>query len=199
MSSADLQPAPHHEALLFDWDGTVADSQQVNFEVLREALVPVGVVLEQSWFDARTGVSSREMIAMLAAAQGVDVDPAAVAARRDEAYLRRAHQIGEVRAVTDVLRRHHGQRRTALATGGARRTVTSTATALGLLELFDVVLTREDVQRGKPAPDLFLLAAERLGVEARGCLVFEDSDEGLAAAEAAGMDAVDVRPLRRVA
>ncbi|MEV4872808.1 HAD-IA family hydrolase [Streptomyces syringium] len=66
--------------------------------------------------------------------------------------------------------------------------------ATGLEGLFDVVVTREDVARGKPAPDLFTEAARRLGVRPARCLVVEDADEGLAAARAAGMDAVDVRP-----
>jgi HAD superfamily hydrolase (TIGR01509 family) len=56
------------------------------------------------------------------------------------------------------------------------------------------VVVREDAERGKPAPDLFLEAARRLDVPPRRCLVVEDAEEGLAAARAAGMDAVDVRP-----
>ncbi|TDB82291.1 HAD family phosphatase [Micromonospora sp. KC721] len=195
-SAADLEPACRHEALLFDWDGTLADSQSVNFQVLRAALEPTGVVLEQPWFDARTGMSTREMVALLAAAQDVMVDTEVVAGRRDAAYLQRAHEVGEIEVVTSVLRNHRSHRKTALATGGARQTVTATAAALRLFDLFDVVVTREDVERGKPAPDLFLLAAERLGVAAGQCLVYEDSDEGLAAAADAGMDAIDVRPLR---
>jgi beta-phosphoglucomutase-like phosphatase (HAD superfamily) len=197
--AADLEPAARHEALLFDWDGTLADSQLVNFQVLSAALEPTGVVLAQPWFDARTGMSTREMVTLLAGAQDLDVDPEIVAGRRDAAYLQRAHEVGEVEMVTSVLRRHTGRRKIALATGGTRTTVTATAVALSLLDLFDVVVTREDVEQGKPAPDLFLLAAERLGVAAGRCLVYEDSDEGLAAAANAGMDAIDVRPLRLLA
>jgi beta-phosphoglucomutase-like phosphatase (HAD superfamily) len=104
--------------------------------------------------------------ALLAAAREADVDPEIVAARRDAAYLRCAHEVGEVEAVTSVLRRHNSRRKIGLATGGARRTVTVTAVASGLFDLFDVVLTRGDVERGKPAPDLFRLAAQRLGVAA---------------------------------
>jgi HAD superfamily hydrolase (TIGR01509 family) len=63
---------------------------------------------------------------------------------------------------------------------------------------FAEVITIEDVQQGKPAPDLFLLAAERLGVPPQGCVVYEDSAQGLAAARAAGMAAVDVTKARMV-
>ncbi|GIG23617.1 fructose-1-phosphate phosphatase YqaB [Cellulomonas chitinilytica] len=191
-----LRPADRHVALLFDWDGTVADSQQVNFEVLRTALDGVGLTLDQGWFDARTGVSSREMVRMVADLAQTDVDVDAVAAARDRVFLERVDEVGEVRHVVDVLRAEHGRRRTALATGGTAATVLPTVRALGLGSLFDVTVTRGDVARGKPAPDIFLRAAELLGVDPAGCLVYEDSDEGLQAALTAGMDAVDVRPLR---
>jgi HAD superfamily hydrolase (TIGR01509 family) len=195
-SPDDLEPGDDHAALLFDWDGTLADSQTVNYEVLRDALQARGAHLDRAWFDARTGVSSAEMATLVAKLSGVELDPVAVAADRDAAYLIRAQEVKEVPLVASVLRRHRHQRKVALATGGGRQTVTATAQALALLDLFDVVVTREDVDHGKPAPDLFLLAADRLGVPPARCLVYEDSDEGLAAATAAGMDAIDVRPLR---
>jgi HAD superfamily hydrolase (TIGR01509 family) len=81
-----------------------------------------------------------------------------------------------------------------VASGGGGIVVRAGIDATGLAHLFDTVVTREDADRGKPAPDLFLEAARRLGVPAQRCLVVEDAEEGLAAARAAGMHAVDVRP-----
>ncbi|WP_051208608.1 HAD family hydrolase [Propionicicella superfundia] len=193
---ARLSPGRHHIALLFDWDGTVANSQQVNFESLRAALRDVHLDLEKSWFDARTGVSTREMVRMIADLARAEVDVDAVAAARDRAYLERVGQVGEVRFVVDLLRAERTRRGTALATGGGAETVLPTVDALGLRPLFDVIVTRNDVARGKPAPDIFLRAADLLQAEPSRCLVYEDSDEGLEAAAAAGMDAIDVRPLR---
>ena len=63
----------------------------------------------------------------------------------------------------------------------------------GWLDYFSAVVTGEDTERGKPEPDLFLLAAEKLRVAPQSCIVFEDTDEGLEAAAHAGMRAVDVR------
>lgn len=89
-------------------------------------------------------------------------------------------------------------------TRGLKLTITTDGTivsfepflrALGLADLFLVRVTHEDVSRGKPAPDLFLLALDRLGVTAEEASVYEDSDEGLQAALAAGIDALDVHPL----
>nr|WP_228514138.1 HAD-IA family hydrolase [Frondihabitans sp. VKM Ac-2883] len=197
-SPADLEPSEKHRALLFDWDGTLADSQLVNFKAIDGALAAAGLSIEKHWFEARTGVSTREMVAMLSVLQGIPVDVNAVAAHRDDAYLERVGEVGEVALVATVLRREHGSRATALATGGGARTVLATADSLGLRGFFDALVTREDVEEGKPAPDIFLRAASLLGAPAEACLVYEDSDEGIAAARTAGMDVIDVRPLRRL-
>ncbi len=76
--------------------------------------------------------------------------------------------------------------RTAVASSSVRRLVEHNLSASGLADLFDVVVTGEDVTRGKPAPDIFLLAASRLGVDPAACLVFEDAFTGIRAAHAAG-------------
>jgi len=86
----------------------------------------------------------------------------------------------------------------AVASGGTREIVEATLLTTKLLHLFNAVVTIEDVQgRGKPAPDIFLEAARRLHVAPGECTVFEDSDEGLDAARAAGMSATDVRLVYR--
>lgn len=149
------------------------------------------------WFSARTGLSTHDMVEALAIGRGLTIDVDLVAARRDEMYIALLADVGEVPHVTHILRRESGHRRTALATGGGAATVLATGDALDLRRYFDVEVTREDVDRGKPAPDIVLRAAALLDVHPRDCLVYEDSDEGLEAAAAAGMDAVDVRPLRR--
>ncbi len=195
----DLTPQPGHTALLFDWDGTLADSQLVNYYSLRDALQGVGLDLAQEWFDARTGLSTTEMVQILAAESDIAVDVSAISAARDRRYLQRLGEVGEVRFVVDLLRAERSRRKTALATGGGADTVLRTVYSLELHPLFDAIVTRGDVSRGKPAPDIFLLAAEKLGADPSECLVYEDSDEGLDAATTAEMDAVDVRPLRTLA
>ena len=75
----------------------------------------------------------------------------------------------------------------AIASGGTRDVVRSTLEKTGLAPLFPVVVTADDVQHGKPAPDMFLMAARLMGVAPGDCLVFEDGQPGIKAAEAAGM------------
>jgi len=105
------------------------------------------------------------------------------------------HTVQEIEAVADIARAHHGRVPMAVASSGFGRVVRETLTATGLIALFDVIVTADDVMHGKPAPDLFLLAAERLGAAAADCIVYEDGDPGLEAARRADMRAVDIRVL----
>ena len=75
----------------------------------------------------------------------------------------------------------------AVASGGHHELVDATLGVLGIAGLFDAVVCAEDYERGKPAPDPFLVSAKRMGVRPEDCVVFEDSPTGIEAAEAAGM------------
>ncbi|WP_051366367.1 HAD family hydrolase [Hamadaea tsunoensis] len=197
ISAAALEPPPDAQALLFDWDGTLADSTTANYHSLREGLQEHGHLLRRDWFDQRTGLSTHEMVRLLAAETGAPLDSSLVARRRDAAFLDRfVHTVEPVRPVLDIARTARAQgRRLAIATGGTTVSFAPTLDHLGIRDLFTVIVTREDVDNGKPAPDLYLLALSRLGVPARDAVVYEDSDEGLRAAAAAGIDAIDVRPV----
>ena len=81
----------------------------------------------------------------------------------------------------------------AVVTGSTRHVVTKTLEALGLSQIFPVVICADDVKNPKPAPDTFLMAAQELKVDPKTCVVFEDADPGIQGAKAAGMDIVDVR------
>ena len=100
--------------------------------------------------------------------------------------------------VVDVARRYHGRVPMAVASAGRREIVEDTLRATGIRDLFREIVTVEDVDgRTKPAPDLFLEAARRLGVDPERCTVFEDTDEGIEAAIRAGMSVTDVRTIHR--
>ena len=188
--------------LVFDWDGTLVDSTAANYRALADTLARYGITLDEDWYRARTGMSSDEMIRVLAEAQGWRVeapdglDVAAVSAERDAAFLRRPDAVRELTAVADIARTFAGTIPLAVASGGSGPVIRATIHTLGWDDLFEAVVTREDVTAGKPDPEIFRLAARRVGVAPGDCLVYEDSDEGLLAAERAGMPAIDVRPWR---
>jgi HAD superfamily hydrolase (TIGR01509 family) len=84
-----------------------------------------------------------------------------------------------------------------VASGGTQQVINDVLEHLGIRHLFDAVVTSEMVKRQKPAPDIFLEAARRIGVDPGCCRAYEDTDLGLQAIRAAGMEAVDVRMMRR--
>jgi HAD superfamily hydrolase (TIGR01509 family) len=182
--------------LLFDWDGTLADTQAQNYRALRDTLARVQIGLEEAWFDARTGLSSAEMIANILAGENISSPEliGELVAQRDAAFLLGAEQVRPHSDMAGVLATYGGARRCAVASGGGRTVINAVLERLPQISGFiEVLVTRDDVTRGKPAPDIFLLAAERLGLPPSACLVYEDSDAGMEAAAAAGMRAVDVR------
>jgi HAD superfamily hydrolase (TIGR01509 family) len=195
---AELHPG-RARALLFDWDGTLVDSQHANYRAMAEALAPHGMTLRQEWFDARTGLSSADMIRTLAQETGLRSTPpiGELVAARDRRFLADAARIRLHPQVAEVVHAYHGALPMAVASGGARQVIEATMRHLSLQDLFTAVVTRDEVERGKPAPDIFLQAAEALSVPPAHCLVYEDSDEGIAAAHAAGMPVIDVRPFTR--
>ncbi|GGV40460.1 fructose-1-phosphate/6-phosphogluconate phosphatase [Kitasatospora herbaricolor] len=197
----ELHPGPA-EALLFDWDGTLVDSQYANYRAMADVLAPYGVTLRQEWFDARTGLSSADLIRALAeegeeGAAGADLPVEELVAARDLLFLANADRIEVHREVAEVVHAHHGTLPMAVASGGARLIIETTMRHLPYQGLFTALVTRDEVRRGKPAPDIFLRAADALAVPPARCLVYEDSDEGIEAARAAGMAVIDVRPVTR--
>jgi beta-phosphoglucomutase-like phosphatase (HAD superfamily) len=183
-------------ALIFDWDGTLVDSQPVNFRALSSALATFGVPMTATWYRQRLGTSGAELIEQIALEQGIDAPLPVEQIVRDclNSIKASIHEIHINDVVADVARRAYGHVPLAVASGGSREVVLPALRYTGLHPLFAAIVTGEDAQRGKPAPDLFLRASDLLCIPPDRCLVFEDSAEGLLAATEAGMVAVDVRP-----
>lgn len=119
----------------------------------------------------------------------------AIVREKEAAYLTLITQVEPINAVVGIAREHHGKIPMAVASGGTHRIIEQVLEHLGIRHLFDAVVTSEDVVNQKPAPDIFLEAARRIGVPPQFCRPFEDTDLGLEAIRAAGMDVVDVREL----
>jgi beta-phosphoglucomutase-like phosphatase (HAD superfamily) len=190
-----LIPTPPYSALIFDCDGTLAHTIPTHIQAWLVTLHPLGVDLSQEWLYDRRGMSSLELVETVNQTFGYALDANIVNSARKKYFLDLLHQVGEIAAVADIARNHYGKIPLAVASGGDLRVVEPTLKAIGLYSLFDAIVTVNDVERGKPAPDIFLLAADRLGIAPRDCIVYEDSDAGLEAAHRAGMRAIDVREL----
>jgi beta-phosphoglucomutase-like phosphatase (HAD superfamily) len=191
----DLHPG-EASFLLFDWDGTLVDSQPNNYRAMATTLAEHGLELAHDWFASHTGLSSADLIEALVAETGHDL-PAPVAdlvQRRDLLFLENVSTVRPHPAVAAVVASVEGTVPMAIASGGARHVIEHALRHQPFSDAFAVIVTRDDVQRGKPEPDIFLAAAQRFGAAPAECLVYEDSDEGMSAAHAAGMRVIDVRP-----
>jgi beta-phosphoglucomutase family hydrolase len=183
------------QALIFDCDGTLADSMPLHWRAWQAVTSRHGLNFEEERFYSLGGVPSRDILAMLNREQGLNLDPHALAREKEAEYLPLIAQVEPVNAVVGIAREHHGKLRMAVASGGTKRIIMQVLDHLDIRRLFDAVVTSEDVQRQKPAPDIFLEAARQLGVPPKNCRAYEDTDLGMDAIRAAGMEAVDVRKI----
>lgn len=191
-------PLRAYSAFIFDCDGTLADSMPQHHAAWRAALAAHAAPFEFDWdlFMRRAGKTVALTVEELNQEFGTRLDPLAVSELQRAEFARRIPEIRPLEPVVAYLRGVAGTSPVSVASGGERELVTRTLAAIGVLELVPVIVTAADVENGKPAPDMFLLAAERMGVPPGECLVFEDSLLGIEAAERAGMGAVLVRPPR---
>ena len=180
------------QALIFDLDGTLVDSGPLHYEVLREILALRGVALEWSWYQRHLGMTFAGMLALLDPALPLEE----ILEESHRAFLNCLESLVVHQDVASLARALHGRLPMAVASNGHRPVVEASLKATGLYEYFDTVVTVDDVAAGKPAPDMFLEAARRLGARPEFCQIMEDSDEGLEAARRAGIPARDVRQLR---
>ena len=184
------------EGIIFDCDGTLADTMPLHWEAWRTVAERHGFHFPEERFYALGGVPSRDILQQINKEQNLALDTLRVSKEKEEAYLPRLKEARVVEPVVEVAFSHYGKVPMAVATGGTRKVISQVLSHLGIGHLFAHLVTSEDVARQKPAPDIFLEAAKRIGVPPEKCLAYEDTDLGLRAIAAAGMKGVDVRRLR---
>jgi beta-phosphoglucomutase family hydrolase len=185
-------PEGAFRAYLFDCDGTIADSMPLHYNAWKAVLAEWNCEYEEELFYSWGGKPVRKIIADLNKIHGLEMPIEDVAARKEDLYLEQTPQLKAIPEVLEYIEAEHGRVPFAVVSGSTRDSVIGSLSALGLLDKFDTIVAAEDYKRGKPAPDGYLLAAERLGVAPADCLVFEDTEMGIEAATAAGMASVKV-------
>ena len=187
---------PHRpRAIIFDCDGTLADTMPLHWQAWQVIARRHRLAFTQDRFYSLGGIPSRDILKVLSAEQGVPLDPLAVAREKEAEYLPLIAQVEPINTVVGVAREHYGKIPLAVASGGTKQSIGQVLDHLDLRHLFQAVVTSEDVVHQKPAPDIFLEAARRLGVPPHCCRAYEDTELGMQAIRAAGMEAVDVRGL----
>ena len=192
-----LPPGPF-KAYLFDCDGTIVDSMPLHYIAWKGALGEWNCPFDEELFYAWGGKPIPEIISLLNEMHGLKMPVEQVAIRKEDLYLELLHELKPVPEVVEQIAAMYGKIPFAVVSGSSRKAVIQSLTALHLLDKFETIVGAEDYTNSKPAPDAFLIAAERLGVEPKDCLVFEDTALGIQAATAAGMASVRVpSPLER--
>ncbi len=179
--------------LIFDCDGTLVDTAPAHLAALQEGLAAHGLTMTGEWYYPRVGLTPDALMNEYEGLLGRSTPRDDIYARYNVAFQAGLPLMQEITVVAEIARAWHGRVPMAVATNGHRQNVEATLVATKLRPLFDLIVAAEDVERGKPAPDVFLEAARRMEVAAESCVVFEDSDEGLEGARRAGMRAIDIR------
>src|SRR5882672_779142 len=160
------------KGIIFDCDGTLADTMPLHWRAWQAITARHRLKFPEDRFYSLGGVPSRDILKMLSQEQGIALDHLAVAREKETEYLPLIAQVEPINAVVGIAREHYGKIPLAVASGGTRKII-----------------------HQKPAPDIFLEAARRIGVAPNLCRAYEDTDLGMQAIRAAGMEAVDVREL----
>jgi beta-phosphoglucomutase family hydrolase len=186
---------PGTAGLIFDCDGTLADTMPIHYLAWEAVLGDVGIPFTQERFYQLGGMPTAKIIRLLSEESGVPVsDVDGMTHAKEAAFLERLHHVTPLDVVVGIAASHRGKLPMAVASGGYRAVIHRTLDALTLTDWFDAMVCAEDTTNHKPEPDVFLEAARRLKVaDPTRCVVFEDTDIGLEAARRAGMTGVDVR------
>lgn len=187
-------PAGDFLGYIFDLDGTLVDTMPLHYRAWDAAMRQAGLKcqLDEELFYSLGGVPTRRVAELIGQHYGLKVDVEAVFHTKEKLFNEIRADAKLIEPVADFARRAAKTHPVSIASGGTRDIVEPMLKLTGLEEIFPVVVTADDVVHGKPAPDMFLLAARRMGVEPARCLVFEDAEPGMRAAEAAGMKWVRV-------
>jgi len=181
-------------AYLFDCDGTIADSMPLHYIAWKKALGEWNCEFDEKLFYSWGGMPIAEIVSTLNQRHGLSMPVEAVAHRKENLYFELLPKLKAIPEVLEHIEAQHGRIPFAVVSGSTRDSVTASLASLHLLDRFDTLVCAGDYKKSKPDPEAFLLAAAKLGVAPKDCLVFEDTDMGIQAATAAGMASVKIPP-----
>ena len=185
------------EGLIFDCDGTLVDTMPAYYESWKRLCAVFDLRLSEEKFYSLAGVPVDEIASIVIKDSGKEgllnvADLMKEKAKYGKESLKKVGQPA-IECVVDIVKRYHGKKPMAVASSGLRSHVMESLRAHDLEKYFDYIICGEDVKNGKPAPDIFLLAAKKMKVNPLNCRGFEDGGVGLQSLEAAGMEVVDVK------
>lgn len=183
------------KAVIFDWDGTLADTRRTVTESFRRVLSEAGYTISDEFIDRRIGVGTRKIMEDALRECGIDFNEEELerlVERKIEFQTELTGAVDLFEGAVELLDALYGRVKIALATMGPKKVVDRLLSEKSIRRYFDVVVTADEVPKPKPNPEIFLKAARRIKVRPEECLVVEDSIFGVKAAKAAGMGCVAV-------
>lgn len=183
----------HYAGLIFDMDGTLFNSEPIHRKAWHKVLHDYGLHIDEQNMAALNGSPSWHIAQHIIRLNQADLDPHQLAEEKNA--LLKTLPLDEITLLpaAQVVKTWYGRCPLAVGTGSDSSIARLLLEHTGLLDYFAAVVAADQVQQHKPAPDTFLRCAELLGVPASQCLVFEDADFGVQAAQRAGMAVTDVR------
>lgn len=186
----------HYKAFLYDCDGTLADNMPLHALTYIQVAKDKGVTITGEIIDEFAGLPVPAVVQEINKRYNVDMDPEDFAEIRLKLYHDEyIDRLLPVEHVVEHLKAHVGKVRIAVVSGGTRDAIEKTLNVLDIAGLVETLVCAGETERGKPFPDPFLAAAEKLGIDPKDCLVFEDGGAGVQSAIAAGMDWVRIDQL----
>ena len=186
----DLKP---FDAIIFDLDGTLSDTMPIHYKAFCVAFKKYNINnFSEELFYSLAGVPADKITERILKENNVDKDSMLVADEKDSIFHELSNDIRPIKKTIDLARKYSDQKKLAVATGSIRWSAEESLEKLEIKGLFQEVVCSDDISNPKPDPEIFILAAKKLNVEPKHCIVIEDSPLGIEGALKAGMQAIHI-------
>ena len=183
----------HIRGLIFDCDGTLVDSMPLHMEAWKAAFGKYNSYYNEEFLFSLKGMKETEIIDLYNTKFNTELNPEIMVAAKHKYFIENINSVKPIGKIVDIAVNYFEKLPLAVVSGSVDQIVKLELMTLGIIDLFKVILTADDPYKPKPSPDIFLAAASALNLTPKYCLVFEDGDAGLDAAQKAGMETIDIR------
>ncbi len=188
----NIEIHPDAKALIFDIDGTLADSMPVHYDCWVEVLKNNGIQCNRDIIKQLTGIPTADIVLEINKMFNSDLDVETIVRQKEKAYIMNIKRVKPIKPVIDIVKEYYKKLPVSAGTGCYRNIAELTLKTINMYSYFDILVTADNVENHKPNPDTFLKCAELMKVAPEHCQVFEDTENGFLAAKNAGMILTDI-------